>query len=341
MRWAVATLAVAAAVSATPAAVRAHESRPLYIEVNEVASKRFELRWKVPPSVPSRNSPTIAMPPGCEPEAGSAPGRTRAGLQQRSYRCTEDLSGRRLELRYPYFNPSVSTLTRVSWLSGDTYSVSTPPSETRITLPSRESPGGVAIEYLALGIRHILSGYDHLLFLVCLVLIAGTGRRIFWTVTGFTLAHSLTLVLSTLGLVRLPVAPVEAVIALSIVFVATEIARGRKGSLTYRHPIVVSSAFGLLHGFGFASVLSDTGLPQTEIPVALLFFNLGVEVGQLAFIVVAIVLYYLVQAIAGAVGVPGTHTRERLGLAAKPAVYLVGSLAAFWMFQRIAGFWTT
>jgi hydrogenase/urease accessory protein HupE len=198
----------------------------------------------------------------------------------------------------------------------------------------------VARQYLRLGIRHILTGYDHLLFLVCLLLIAGTGRRIFWTITGFTLAHSLTLVLSTLGWVRVPVAPVEASIALSIVFVAWEILRGDRNSLAFRHPIAISSAFGLLHGFGFASVLSETGLPQTEIPAALLFFNLGVEIGQLLFVVGLILAYQLVRGAASAVGLSKPALTQRLSRMQKPLIYAVGALASFWMIQRIASFWT-
>ncbi len=120
------------------------------------------------------------------------------------------------------------------------------------------------------------------------MVIAGTWRRILITITGFTIAHSITLALSALGLVRVPIPAVEAAIALSIVFLAVEIVRGDKTSLTYRYPIAVSSSFGLLHGFGFAAVLGETGLPQTEIPAALLFFNVGVELGQIAFVLAVV-----------------------------------------------------
>ncbi len=127
----------------------------------------------------------------------------------------------------------------------------------------------VAKTYLLFGIEHILSGYDHLLFIACLIFTAGTWQRILLTITGFTIAHSITLTLAALGLVRIPMAPIEAVIALSIVFLAREIALDRRDTLTWRYPIIVSSSFGLLHGFGFASALSEIGLPQTEIPAAL------------------------------------------------------------------------
>jgi hydrogenase/urease accessory protein HupE len=196
----------------------------------------------------------------------------------------------------------------------------------------------VARDYLALGVRHILEGYDHLLFLVCLMLIAGTGRRILITITGFTIAHSLTLALSALGLVHVPVAPVEAAIALSIVFLALEIVRGDRASLSYRYPIAVSSSFGLLHGFGFAAVLGETGLPQTEIPAALLFFNLGVELGQLIFVVGMILVYQLARL--GMRTTAGTDLPlDRLRPWEVPAAYAVGILASFWMIQRVATFW--
>jgi hydrogenase/urease accessory protein HupE len=189
-------------------------------------------------------------------------------------------------------------------------------------------------------VRHILEGYDHLLFLVCLMLIAGTGRRILITITGFTIAHSITLALSALGVVRVPVPPVEAAIALSIVFLAVEIVRGDKNSLAYRYPIAVSSSFGLLHGFGFAAVLGETGLPQTEIPAALLFFNLGVELGQVIFIVGVIAAYQLIRLAARAVR-DRDLSIDALRPLQTPAAYVVGILASFWMIQRVATFWTS
>jgi hydrogenase/urease accessory protein HupE len=208
-----------------------------------------------------------------------------------------------------------------------------------VIIPEVESFGAVARDYLTLGVRHILEGYDHLLFLVCLMLIAGTGRRILITITGFTIAHSITLVLSALGLVRVPIPPVEAAIALSIVFLAVEIVRCDNNSLTYRYPIAVAAAFGLLHGFGFAAVLGETGLPQTEIPAALLFFNLGVELGQIAFVLAIVLVYQLIR-FAG-----GTRMNRDVSIAALrplqvPAAYAVGILASFWMIQRVATFWT-
>ncbi len=180
--------------------------------------------------------------------------------------------------------------------------------------------------------RHILGGYDHLLFVACLIFIARSPRRILVTITGFTIAHSITLALSTLEWVRVPVPPVEVVIALSIVFVAREIAREKRDSLTWRYPIAVSSSFGLLHGFGFAAVLRDIGLPQIELPTALLFFNLGVEVGQIIF-----VTGLLIVALGGArilrLGQAASHRRLEQFVA-----YGVGCMAVFWTFERLSIF---
>ena len=320
---------------------RAHESRPLYIEVTEKAPLVFMVRWKIPPSINVANAPEVSMPEACAPTVEDAlSGSGRGGLRYSSFRCDTDPAGSALEVRYPLFNPSVSTLVRVSRLSGEVHSLVAPPDQPEVTIPAVESFGSVARDYLTLGVRHILEGYDHLLFLVCLMLIAGTGRRILITITGFTLAHSVTLALSALGVVRLPVPPVEAAIALSIVFLAVEIVRGDPNSLTYRYPIAVSSSFGLLHGFGFAAVLGETGLPQTEIPAALLFFNLGVELGQILFVLGVIAIYQLIRLAARALS-DRDLTVDSMRPLQTPAAYVVGVLASFWMIQRVATFWTS
>ncbi|MGB9339162.1 MAG: HupE/UreJ family protein [Polyangiales bacterium] len=334
-----ATLTLAASVTFSSRA-RAHESRPLYIEVTEKAPLLFSVQWKIPPSVDVRNGPEVIMAEGCVAATGQATGTAgRGSIRRQTYRCDEDPAGTALQIKYPLYNPSVSALVRISRQAGEVHSLLASPEQTELVIPAVESFGAVARDYLSLGVRHILGGYDHLLFLVCLLLIAGTGRRIFITITGFTLAHSITLALSALGLVHVPIPPVEAAIALSIVFLAVEIVRGDKNSLTYRYPIAVASSFGLLHGFGFAAVLGKTGLPQTEIPAALLFFNLGVEIGQILFVAGVILLYQLARLVARA------FTRRDLSIdAVRPlqtaAAYAVGCLASFWMIQRVTTFWT-
>jgi len=329
------SIAVMASLSTS---ARAHESRPLYVEITETAPLSFAVRWKIPPTVDVRNAPEITMPPGCV--APTDLGSGRGSLRKMTFHCESEPAGQALGIRYPAFNPSVTALVRIERASGEKHSILASPDQVEVIIPERESFGAVARDYMELGVEHILEGYDHLLFLVCLLLIAGTGRRILVTITGFTLAHSVTLALSALGIVRVPVPPVEAAIALSIVFLAVEIVRGDKNSLTYRYPIAVSSSFGLLHGFGFAAVLGETGLPQTEIPTALLFFNLGVEAGQIIF-VAAVVLAYQAVRLAGNTLLHRDLSLDALRPLQKPAAYAVGILAAFWMVERVAGFWVS
>jgi hydrogenase/urease accessory protein HupE len=192
----------------------------------------------------------------------------------------------------------------------------------------------VARTYLVLGVEHILGGVDHLLFVLALLIIVKGTRRLIWTVTAFTVAHSLTLAGATLGFVHVPGPPVEAAIALSIVFVAAEIVHGRQGQagLTERYPWVVAFTFGLLHGFGFASALNAVGLPETAIPVALFFFNVGVEVGQLIFIAAVLAVMALARRAARRFGVPQPAWAWRV------PPYAIGTMAAFWIIERIAAY---
>ena len=175
---------------------------------------------------------------------------------------------------------------------------------------------------------HILSGIDHLLFVLGLLLLAVGFRQLLKAVTAFTVAHSITLGLATVGLVRVPPAQVEALVALSIVFLAAELVQReqRNTSLTYRKPWVVAFAFGLLHGFGFAGTLSEIGVPSGDIPLALLSFNIGVETGQLVFIAASLALFYSLRTL---------EIRPQPWIRPVPA-YTIGSFASFWFLQRCA-----
>ncbi len=324
------------------AIVQADDARPLYVEITEIEEKVYSLQMKVPPTVPAYNSPTVGFPGDCvevrDPSLRQTLlGRSRARSGVRCYRCEEGVSGETISVRYPDYNPSISTLMKFATLTAERHTVILGPQETTWRLPERETRSRVARQYTALGMEHILGGYDHLLFLVCLLLIARTWRRVLITITGFTLAHSVTLALAALGVVRVPVAPVEAAIALSIVFVATEIARPARDTLTWRNPIAVSASFGLLHGFGFAAVLQEIGLPQTEIPAALLFFNLGVEIGQLLFVSAAIALFLVGRRAAGRFFEPG-YLRPRGPALERAAAYAIGSVAALWLLIRVGSF---
>ncbi len=337
-RWILAALAFW--LSFAGHAALAHESRPLYIEITERGGDVFAVQWRTPASVPRFNVPEVALP-ACEAASPVGTARRLGGaVSQRLYRCAEGLGSAVVEIRYPLLNPSVSTLLRITWASGETRSLLASPKETTIALPAPETTGGVAGEYFALGVEHILLGYDHLLFVACLVLIAGTWRRILVTITGFTFAHSITLALAALQLVRVPVPPVEATIALSIVLLATELVRDRRETITWRYPIAVSASFGLLHGFGFASVLSEIGLPQTEVPTALLFFNIGVEAGQIVFVFALLGAFLFAGLVLRHLGGKAFLTGMSPCFIQRAAGYGVGVLASVWLIDRVTGFWT-
>jgi len=322
-RFARTILGVALALLACSAS--AHDARPGYVQVTETEANIYSVSWKVPASVPGNALPYPTLPEDCASERQPAwrqSGGEYLGTQR--FVCEQSLSGRVLGIEFPVINPSLSTLYTVKLLNGEEHLRILKPSETEWTVPSAENPLAVATEYTGLGIEHIWIGIDHLLFVACLLFIARTPRRLLITITGFTIAHSITLALSALDLVRIPTPPVEAAIALSVVFMAWEIARGDERSLTHRFPIAVSASFGLLHGFGFAAVLRDIGLPQTELPIALLFFNVGVEIGQILFVLLLVAGYLLL--------------RPRRAITV-PASYVVGILASYWLIDRVSGFW--
>jgi len=320
----------------------AHDARPIYVQIHETEPGTFNVQWNAPPTMPPRALPAPALPETCQPAGERAVQQTpSAYVASQRYRCVGGLSGKRIAIRFPSINPSLTTLFQVRLSNGEQHFHVLKPGDYEWMVPDAENPFAVAKQYGWLGVEHIWIGVDHLLFVACLLFVARTPRRVLITITGFTVAHSLTLALSALELVRIPVPPVEAVIALSVVFLAVEIARGHESSLTFRYPIAVSSSFGLLHGFGFASVLREIGLPQTELPLALLFFNVGVEIGQILFVGVLIFVYLLVRkgfaAASGSAKVLGWGLHpSNLSLAAS---YVIGSVASYWMLQRVAGFW--
>lgn len=308
----------------------AHDARPLSIDIKEQSAGLYEARIRVPPTVTDDDLPRLLWPTGCHAVSDR---RLQPPTPQEIVvvACAEALEGRTLRVHYPIYNPSLSTLLRLSRMHGSTLTQVLPPEEAQWTVPRESTWTRVALSYLELGIRHIWTGFDHLLFVTGLLVLAGTLRRVILAITGFTLAHSVTLSLSALGLVRLPPAPVEAAIALSILFLAWEIARPLPNSLARRYPLLISCAFGLLHGFGFAAALREVGLPTHELAVALLCFNLGVEVGQIVFIAAVLVLL-----------VPAARAAGRIswvaGLRAKPDIlwgYALGVPAAFWFCQRL------
>ena len=310
------------------ASAHADDNRPVYAEITEVEELTYNVRIKLPPTVPSANPPLLELPSNCG--AIARPGTSRGSI---TYQCQEPLPGQEVSMVYPGPMPRTNILMKVILLSGETHTVVRKPDNTLWAIPLAETKLQVAKDYTLLGIFHIWEGKDHLLFVLCLIWIAGDLRRILMTITGFTVAHSVTLILAALEIVRLPIPPVEIVIALSVVFLAMEIAKGRRDNLTWNYPIAVSSSFGLLHGLGFAAVLAEIGLPQVELITGMLFFNVGVEIGQVAFALVVILCIVILKRLIGNLSEP-----EVLELRIQKAMsYVVGCWAAFWVVERTVG----
>jgi hydrogenase/urease accessory protein HupE len=234
---------------------------------------------------------------------------------------------------------STDVLVRIESLGGATQTERLSPTKTAFAVQIAPGAWEVATTYLRLGIEHILFGFDHLLFVLALVILVRDWRRVAITVTAFTVAHSFTLAAATLGFVNVPGPPIEAAIALSIVLVAAEIVNARRGkpSLTGRRPWLVAFSFGLLHGFGFAGALAEVGLPHHAIPIALLCFNLGVECGQLLFVAAVLTIGWFLRRVASFRFEPVLvqRTVDRLDVT---ATYVIGAVAAYWLIERTTSF---
>jgi hydrogenase/urease accessory protein HupE len=309
----------------------AHEVRPAYLELRENAPETYDVIWKVPARGENlRLALYVRLPADArnvtEPRAlfTGAAYLERWRIQRPGGLAGQDLTIEGLPAT------KVDTLIRVTDLGGVTQTMRATPDSPTVTIAPTVSRWQVAGTYVLLGIEHILLGIDHLLFVLALVLLVKGWKRLVGTITAFTVAHSITLAAATLGFVQVPGPPVEACIALSIVFVAAEIMRVRQGKpgLTERAPWVVAFIFGLLHGLGFAGALSEVGLPQHAIPIALLFFNVGVELGQLAFIAVVLSAAGLIRHL----HLPAPSWGWRI------VPYAIGAVAMFWVIERTAAF---
>jgi len=317
------------------APARAHDARPLSVNIIEQSPGLYAATMKMPPTVTADNRPKVTWPADCT-VANDKLGRAVGGTAETQVlRCKTGLGGQQITISYGVYNPSLATLFRLKQLSGKVVTRVLPPDQLVWNVPKRPGLWDVATGYLRLGVGHIWSGIDHLLFVTGLLILAGTVRRVLITITGFTIAHSITLSLSALNLVQVPVAPVEAAIALSILFLAREIARPHPNGIAERYPILVASSFGLLHGFGFAAALHEVGLPTNELAVGLLCFNLGVEIGQISFIACVVMALYLGRKAIMLTRMPTIRLSHRLGVIGG---YGLGIPAAFWFFQRLGAF---
>lgn len=317
---------------AVSGAAFADEIRPGYLELSTSDGNVYSIKWKVPMKGDMVLSLKPVLPDACTERM--PPSSMRAGgamITRWSISCPQGIDAGRIRID-GLEDTSTDVLVRIVRQDGVTQMVRLTADETGFVVEPEVSGLDVIRVYTALGIEHILGGVDHLLFVFALLLIVTGWRRLVGTITAFTLAHSITLAAATLGYVHVAQAPVEAVIALSILFLATEIIHNRQGrpGMAKRFPWLVAFIFGLLHGFGFAGALAEIGLPEQSIPLALLFFNVGVELGQVLFVVAVVSAGWLLRKLV---------TQKNLQGGEVAASYLIGSLSAFWLIERTYSFW--
>ena len=318
--------------------VFAHEVRPAYLEIRQTGPESYDVLWKVPAlGENARLAIYIELPGGTHDVA--TPRSTFHGgafFERRSIRRDGGLNAHPIAIAG--LSATVTdVLVRIESLDGITQTERLSPTKTSFVVHAAPGRWQVAATYMRLGIEHILLGYDHLLFVLALLILVRTWRRVVLTVTAFTVAHSITLAAATLGFVNVPGPPVEAAIALSIVLVAVEIVNAQRGipSFTARWPWLVAFCFGLLHGFGFAGALAEVGLPHHAIPVALLFFNLGVELGQLSFVAAILAMAWILKLAASLRFKPDVIQRS-INRFDMTAAYVIGAAAAYWLIGRTA-----
>ena len=309
----------------------AHELQPSSLEVRQLTQDRYEVIWRAPIYYKKPHPAKLQLP-----EQWQTVGEPTVKQLSDSalHRRVVSVPNGAIDGGVIRFIGLETTITdvfaRFIWLDGSQTTAMARPSQPFIEIVAQRSAWQVAGDYTVLGVEHILSGFDHLTFVFALLLIVSGARRLLITVTSFTLAHSITLAAATLGMMWVPGPPIEATIALSILFLASELVKVNRGqaSMTAQYPWVVAFVFGLLHGFGFAGALSDVGLPQNEVPLALLMFNVGVELGQLFFVIVIIFLIMVLRKV---------RTKWPVWIHQLPA-YSIGGIAAFWLIERVVGF---
>jgi hydrogenase/urease accessory protein HupE len=317
-----------ACVALTVSIVSAHETRPAYLEIKETAAGEFQVLWRTPVTAGMYLPVVLKLPASARNLREPSVQELSDSLVERRWidAGPQGLAGNRIE-----FTGLEMTITdmvvRVEMLDGRKWTTIVHPSQPWVDMAASQTWAGLAATYVVQGIRHILFGADHMLFVLGLLLIVQNRWMLLKTVTAFTVAHSITLAIATLGYAEVPVSPLNAAIALSILFLGPEIVRSWRGetSLTLRHPWAVAFVFGLLHGFGFASALTSAGLPRHELPLALVTFNVGVELGQLGFIALILALERSFRIL---------EIRWPSWAQALPG-YTVGSVGAFWTVQRL------
>jgi len=317
---------------ATLSAAAAHELRPAFLDMRETAENSFSLLWKVPAQGDRRMQLDVFLPERCR--QASEPTNSIEGnywLTRWQVECAGGLGGG--EIVIGGLRTSLTdAILRIEYLDGSSEVARLTPEKPTMAVRGVMGPMETAATYFMLGVEHILGGIDHLLFVLALMLLIRDRWMLLKTITAFTVAHSITLAGAALGYLSAPQPPVEAAIALSIVFLARELVLERTNSkdLAWRSPWIVAFAFGLLHGFGFAGALREIGLPPRDVPLALLSFNLGVEAGQVLFVVAMLVFKGAVTAL---VDLPRRPARRLIA-------YGIGTLSTLWLFERLSSFAT-
>jgi hydrogenase/urease accessory protein HupE len=331
--------AILFALSSSP--VFGHEVRPAYLELRQTGTDTYDVLWKVPARGENMRLGICVEFPSDTTNLTTP--RTLvakdAFIERWSVKRTGGLTGDKIDID-GLAATMTDVLVRIENLDGTIQVTHVTPSSPSFVVAAAPSALEVIRTYLVLGVEHILFGVDHLLFVLALIILVKGWRKLVGTITAFTIAHSITLAAATLGFVHVPSKPVEATIAVSIVFVACEIVHRRQGrsGLTEMWPWVIAFSFGLLHGFGFAGALREVGLPQNAIPLALLSFNIGVELGQLLFIGVVMAVI--------ALAVRATKKFSQWNVAPQSAfswcenilAYAIGGVAAFWLIERTLSF---
>lgn len=310
-----------------PQTASSHESQPGAVEIEEIGVARYKITWRAPIYYGKPHPARLELPKEWQ-TVGQPTERRRSNdivFQRTVTTGQEGINGQKIS--FPGLEATITDVfVRVNRADGSQMTTVARPTKPWVELRGERPWHETSSEYLFLGFHHILLGIDHLLFVLGLLLIVTSKRMLVKTITSFTVAHSITLGIATLGYAQAPLPPLNAAIALSILFLGPEIVRARRGqtSLTIRFPWLIAFGFGLLHGFGFASGLSTTGMPKTELPWALLWFNVGVELGQLLFVFIALGLVWAFRVL------QVTWPRWVLWLPG----YTVGSLGAYWTIQR-------
>ncbi|TCK99267.1 hydrogenase/urease accessory protein HupE [Shimia isoporae] len=329
-------LALIALTWLIPNSAFAHALEPGYLEIRLVGADSYRVFWRKPDVQSAPMEIFAVLPAHCETREGPAPTSDgQAWVSAWVTNCAGGLSGGQILIR-GLEAQNTDVLVRFPGPDGTVYTQRLTPLEPSFEVPVDPSSFDVIRSYLPLGVDHILEGLDHLLFVFALLLLISDRWRLVGAITAFTVAHSITMAAATLGWVALPGPPVEAVIALSIMFLASELRHkgGQDMRLSERYPWTVSFSFGLLHGFGFAGALRDIGLPQTDIPLALLSFNLGVEIGQLIFVAAVLVTATILRRL-----VPWAVAWVRPGTPLWIlSVYAIGGVSAYWFIDRVSGF---